>query len=267
MSDSQETTERKSFSKKERFEVFKRDNFTCQYCGREAPDVILELDHIKPLAEGGSNDITNLITSCFDCNRGKGPRELSDHSEIKKQKDELDKLNERRKQLEMLSEWRRELLDLKEEKVDTLARHWDQLTGDQYSLNESGKNGIRGLLNDYSVEQIIEAMDTARDQYFEWKDDELTHDSVELAFDKIQGICYLNEKSKENPDIGEIYYIRGILRNRLNYFDKNKALGYLKEAYNTEISLDKLQDLATTCRNWTDFKDTITSWIREAENE
>ena len=39
--------ERKPIGKKMRFEVFKRDKFTCQYCGRKAPDVILEVDHIN----------------------------------------------------------------------------------------------------------------------------------------------------------------------------------------------------------------------------
>ena len=64
--------ERKALSKKLRFEVFKRDKFTCQYCGRMAPDVILEVDHINPVAEGGNNNFNNLVTACQDCNRGKG---------------------------------------------------------------------------------------------------------------------------------------------------------------------------------------------------
>jgi len=34
-------TERKTISKKIRFEVFKRDSFTCQYCGKSAPEIIL----------------------------------------------------------------------------------------------------------------------------------------------------------------------------------------------------------------------------------
>ena len=55
--------ERKPIPKKLRFEVFKRDRFTCQYCGRMSPDVILEVDHIKPVAEGGEDEILNLITS------------------------------------------------------------------------------------------------------------------------------------------------------------------------------------------------------------
>ena len=63
---------RKPISKKIRFEVFKRDMFTCQYCGGTPPKKVLEIDHIKPISDGGNNDLFNLLTSCFDCNRGKG---------------------------------------------------------------------------------------------------------------------------------------------------------------------------------------------------
>ena len=70
-------TKRVALSKKMRFEVFKRDSFKCQYCGRSAPEVVLHVDHIQPVAKDGTNDIFNLITSCADCNGGKGARELS----------------------------------------------------------------------------------------------------------------------------------------------------------------------------------------------
>lgn len=62
---------RKNISKKKRFEVFKRDGFTCQYCGKTPPETKLEIDHIKPVSLGGGNSYANLITSCFSCNRGK----------------------------------------------------------------------------------------------------------------------------------------------------------------------------------------------------
>lgn len=61
--------ERKNIPNYIRFQVFKRDKFTCQYCGRSG--VELEVDHITPVASGGTNDIDNLITACKDCNRGK----------------------------------------------------------------------------------------------------------------------------------------------------------------------------------------------------
>lgn len=64
-------------SKSVRFEIFARDVFTCQYCGRRPPEVVLELDHIHPRAKGGSDDLLNLITSCCDCNRGKAAKVIS----------------------------------------------------------------------------------------------------------------------------------------------------------------------------------------------
>jgi HNH endonuclease len=68
---------RKQLSKKTRFEIFKRDIFTCQYCGAHPPGVILHVDHIKPVADGGTNVIDNLVTACEPCNAGKGARLLS----------------------------------------------------------------------------------------------------------------------------------------------------------------------------------------------
>lgn len=64
-------TERIQISKKTRFEVFKRDGFCCQYCGAVPPAALLEVDHIDPVCNGGTNDMDNLVTACFDCNRGK----------------------------------------------------------------------------------------------------------------------------------------------------------------------------------------------------
>lgn len=68
---------RKQISKKTRFEVFKRDAFLCQYCGRHPPEVVLVVDHINPVARGGENDTDNLATACEDCNQGKSDRQLS----------------------------------------------------------------------------------------------------------------------------------------------------------------------------------------------
>ncbi len=61
-----------AISKKQRFEIFKRDDFTCQYCGKTPPEITLEVDHINPKSRKGKDDINNLLTACFDCNRGKG---------------------------------------------------------------------------------------------------------------------------------------------------------------------------------------------------
>lgn len=58
-------------SKRLRFEIFRRDNNTCQYCGAKAPDVELVPDHVVPVALGGKDEPSNLVTACDPCNSGK----------------------------------------------------------------------------------------------------------------------------------------------------------------------------------------------------
>ena len=65
---------RTGLSKRVRFAVFARDGFTCRYCGRQPGDVKLVVDHIIPVAENGTNDPENLITSCESCNQGKAAK-------------------------------------------------------------------------------------------------------------------------------------------------------------------------------------------------
>lgn len=58
-------------SKRIRYEVLRRDGFTCRYCGAKAPDVELQVDHVMPASLGGGDTPGNLVTACRDCNIGK----------------------------------------------------------------------------------------------------------------------------------------------------------------------------------------------------
>jgi hypothetical protein len=53
-----------------RFRIFQRDNYECRICHRT--DEPLEVDHIVPTCQGGTDDSDNLQTLCWECNRGKG---------------------------------------------------------------------------------------------------------------------------------------------------------------------------------------------------
>ena len=73
-------------NQKQRFRIYTRDNFSCVKCGRkfDVPkdwnqtsaihdgEMYLELDHIKPISKGGSNEIENKQAMCEKCNREKG---------------------------------------------------------------------------------------------------------------------------------------------------------------------------------------------------
>lgn len=59
-----------------RGEIFKRDDFTCQYCGERGER--LECDHVVPVSRGGASDPDNLTTACFACNRSKRDKLVSE---------------------------------------------------------------------------------------------------------------------------------------------------------------------------------------------
>lgn len=59
-----------------RWIILNRDKFICQYCGRKAPDVILQVDHKVSRMNGGSDEEANLITACSACNIGKNSESL-----------------------------------------------------------------------------------------------------------------------------------------------------------------------------------------------
>jgi 5-methylcytosine-specific restriction endonuclease McrA len=59
-----------------RREVFHRDNYTCQYCGKHTTH--LTIDHVKPRHLGGTQTWTNIVTACSSCNHHKGGRTLEE---------------------------------------------------------------------------------------------------------------------------------------------------------------------------------------------
>lgn len=63
---------RKNRRLKLRFKILQLYNFTCKYCGRKAPDVVLEVDHIHPRSKGGKDNVDNYVVACRECNMGKG---------------------------------------------------------------------------------------------------------------------------------------------------------------------------------------------------
>jgi 5-methylcytosine-specific restriction endonuclease McrA len=57
-----------------RFNIYARDNDTCQYCGRQLPRSELNLDHVVPRSQGGKTSWENVVCSCVPCNLAKGGR-------------------------------------------------------------------------------------------------------------------------------------------------------------------------------------------------
>eukprot|EP00188_Purpureofilum_apyrenoidigerum_P000396 Plantae.Rhodophyta-Purpureofilum_apyrenoidigerum.ctg11703.p1 GENE.Plantae.Rhodophyta-Purpureofilum_apyrenoidigerum.ctg11703~~Plantae.Rhodophyta-Purpureofilum_apyrenoidigerum.ctg11703.p1 ORF type:complete len:268 (+),score=39.42 Plantae.Rhodophyta-Purpureofilum_apyrenoidigerum.ctg11703:278-1081(+) len=61
-----------------RYNVFVRDDFTCQYCYKQFPTTDLTFDHVVPRSKGGKGGWKNVVTACIDCNYKKGSKLLHD---------------------------------------------------------------------------------------------------------------------------------------------------------------------------------------------
>ena len=186
--------ERKALSKSVRFEVFKRDLFKCQYCGRGVNETILEVDHITPIAEGGTNDMMNLITSCRDCNRGKGKRKLTDKAEAIKESKYLEEEQARLEQSQMVIEWKKQLLTQRESEVDAINEYIGAIT--DFELTEYGRQGIRNLINRFSFSEVYDATEISFTRYYIAGDKY----SWEKAFKKIGGVCFNRRKQNEKDN-------------------------------------------------------------------
>jgi HNH endonuclease len=242
-----------------RFEVFKRDKFTCRYCGASAPDVVLNCDHVKPVAAGGETDIINLITSCKTCNSGKGAIPLSDGAAVEKQRAMLADLEERRQQIEMMVQWREELRGLATDTVDAVASHISSRS--QFVPNENGRANIRRWLKTFTVDEILRASDEAFDTYLAYVDDKATTDSWEFAFEKIPGIIRTQRQEGQRPYLRRLYYIQGIIRKRTRA-TRYQCIDYLEHIHLNGMALEEMEEDAKRIRTIDDFEGPYDGWLK-----
>lgn len=257
-------SDRKAIKKSVRFEVFKRDNFTCQYCGGKAPDVVLHVDHISPVAGGGDNDIMNLITSCEPCNLGKGAKPLDDNSVIVKQRAQLEELNERREQLEMMLQWREGMASLDDRQVDAIDEMLVAASGG--GLSDSGRVLMKGWLKRFTLAEILDALEAAIGTYYKGGSDDPDERRAlaAKALEMTPRIIASRKKYENEPWMRDLFYARACIRNRI-YCNENAAIVLLKRAYLAGAHTEELKDWAKTARNWTVWKNQMEEWIDELE--
>lgn len=163
---------RKPISKRKRFEIFKRDNFRCSYCGQQPPVVVLEIDHIVPVSKGGDNGELNLVTSCQDCNRGKSDKPLSEVKSLKMSVENAAFLKEKAAQLRAIAESITEFEDACNQLGDICLDWW---TG-EFNMGiykESDRQKIRSMPRKFPMDIIRSAM-----KYTIWRNNSRYGDSL-----------------------------------------------------------------------------------------
>lgn len=178
-----------------RFEIFKRDGFTCQYCGRKPPEVVLNIEHVLPQSRGGDDDSNNLLTSCRECNSGKSDNPLEES-----QLPSLETAERRRERIAQLEDFQRARLE--EEKAIAnaekgLEQEWARRAGDHHDehwfvpekLPASGPRFIKMI----GLESVYLAVELAFTKFPEHSSDP---DYFNARFKYFCGVCWGIHRSR-----------------------------------------------------------------------
>ena len=238
-------TTRKAISKKLRFEIFKRDNFTCQYCGSKSPDVVLQVDHINPVHNGGENDILNLVTSCFDCNIGKKHRLLCDRTVIEKREKQVNYLKDNKKVIDKIIQQRNTSENLTNYPFKKSLEYYNSKFYRE-KLDYVGRCKLEKLTKKYGVEKVMDNIDDCFSKFYgidEFAKCRLLIDKIESKF-KYEKLPLIDQR---------ISYLRGILLNKSRCFKiKNYTLimsQFKKQDFDIEVLIKRAKD-----NEFNDFK-------------
>jgi len=151
-----------------RFEVLKRDRFTCCYCGKTGGETLLEVDHVVPKSAGGKDAIDNLLTACLECNRGKGSRLLMEGRSPLVSEETIAALRDRlawAKEYDVLRKAEEALVN---GYICEAFRAWmhtfggeekdGRLTVPEWAPNFPHEGYLRGAIRKYGIEETIEAI-------------------------------------------------------------------------------------------------------------
>lgn len=148
-----------AISKRLRFEVFKRDQFQCQYCGRTPPSVTLEADHVVPRKHKGPDSVDNLVTSCADCNRGKAAVPLTEMPSSMVGR--MAEMKEKREQLVAFNDFLAEQEVFIQKQIDEIQEEYGSLYPG-WCLKESFEKGtLKRFLRNLTVTEIKTALGIA----------------------------------------------------------------------------------------------------------
>lgn len=266
--------ERKAIGPKLRFEVFKRDSFTCQYCGKKAPEIILRVDHINPVKNDGDNNILNLITSCFECNSGKGATLLTDNTMLDKQRKQLEELQERKCQLEMMVQWREELMSFEDETAQIYLSKIEDICF-PYTVSDNFLKKLKKMMKTYSATIILDSIQESFDRHILYLDNgDADQRTVETFLNKIPGIAYFKSQTPTEKKVSFISLVASKKFNcHPNFFkgELSDLSNNLNDKFNESFCLKTLQNhvystILKECYNEHEFISEVEAFNEEVKN-
>lgn len=163
---------RKAMSDSLRWTVFARDGFACRYCGRQAGQdgVVLEVDHVVSVADGGDNRMDNLVTACTSCNGGKSAKSLP-AGPAPSAKEVQDRIARRRAELSAQAEAVARTIEAEKAAEQAIVNMKCEAFGIETTrFQRSEMTTARNLIREFGADRVYEWYKSAADHYVsEWK--------------------------------------------------------------------------------------------------
>lgn len=161
----------------------------------------------------------------------------------------------------MMVRWRQGLDHLDARALQHAVDAFNSLTDHEHVVNDHGRVTLRKLIRKHGPAEVLEAISVSGTQYIAYKNDgQVDVESVGLAFSKIGGICRGKNMSEDER---QLFYIRGICRNRFDRCIDWQCIKLLREVYEGGASIEYLKQLARDTDRWWTWE----SWMLEVLEE
>lgn len=252
---------RQAISPKLRFEVLKQARFRCQYCGASQadPDVVLHIDHLKPVAEGGTNDLLNLVAACAVCNLGKGRRLLDDDSVLRQARSSLEEIQHRRDNLQLMAKWLDECRHELEDSVSLAWNSWldwSRCPELPEEIVRTCRQELQRLIQKFGAAEVLRSVYIVVQKYVHY-DSKGRPDvnSLACSWDKLGGVCSNRSAQRRDTDESRLKYIRGILKNRFGSGVYEVALPVIRVAASQGLAIERIEAAAKLACSWKQFRE------------
>jgi hypothetical protein len=128
--------------------------------------------------------------------------------------------------------------------------------------NERCIADVRRWIKSFPLEIVLSRIDDTFAKYGDWKDHCMTSESWNCAFEKIPAYCRSKIKYGEGPEVDDLLYVQGIVRNRIGnrYF---KCLDQIKAMRDAGFSIESIKRIARTLDDESDFEAWVYQWLTE----
>lgn len=153
--------------------------------------------------------------------------------------------------LSIIRNMKNEILE-QQKVVADMADLWASLVK-PFELNDVGRSELGQLLDKFGAAIILDSMKVAVNKHVQMEDGVPTAATVNMAWHYIVKVASVKLGDIKQPNLKDVFYIRGILRNRFNYCNEVLARQLLEEAIESGADVDALKKMAKYTRNWTEW--------------